>query len=205
MNAKRIFAACILMALLTVAASAQSKDRRGLWEKYFGRHHTARIQPPAVVTEAQGDEPQVAGAIAPGPKGRLEGTWLATVSFDDGFVLKVLFTFMPGKDENEGTLIDTNEFLLTPNPIGAPDQGVWKRTAERNFIATHLAFLFDANNDGLPAGTAKVRDTIALNQLGTQFTGRQFVEIFDTEGAFVVSFSATMTAVKLQAEAPPAN
>jgi hypothetical protein len=152
-----------------------------------------------------GDEPQTDIAInATGPKGRLEGTWVATVTFTDGFALKVLFTFMPGKDENEGTLIDTNEFLLTPDPIGAPDQGVWQRTADRTFIATHLAFLFNSA-DGSPAGTAKVRDAITLNQLNDRFTGRQFVEIFDTDGTFVVSFSATMTAVKLKAEAPPAH
>lgn len=202
MNRNRLFAACILTALLAVAVSAQTNDRRALWQKYFGRTRAARIQPPDA--EVQKDEPQTAAGAVTTPKGRLEGTWLATVSFDDGFVLKVLFTFMPGKDENEGTLIDTNEFLLTPGPIGAPDQGVWLRTAERNFIATHLAFLFDTDNDSEPAGTAKVRDTISLNQLGDRFTGRQYVEIFDTDGQLTATFSATMTAVKMKAEAPPA-
>jgi hypothetical protein len=205
MNSKRIFAACILTALLAVAASAQSNDRRALWTKYFGRNSVAAgIGSPSVDAEMQRDEPQSEAAITPGPKGRLEGTWLATVIFTDGFTLKVLFTFMPGKDENEGTLIDTNEFLLTPDPIGAPDQGAWQRTAERNFIATHLAFLFNSS-DGSPAGTAKVRDAITINQLNDKFTGRQFVEIFDTNGAFVTSFSATMSAVKIKAEAPPVN
>ena len=205
MNSKRIFAACILTALLTVAASAQSKDRRAVWQKYFGGNRVAtRVPPSAIEDEMQKQELQAEGTVTPGPKGRLEGTWLATVSFTDGFVLKVLFTFMPGQNENEGTLIDTNEFLLTPDPIGTPDQGVWQRTAERNFIATHLAFLFNSS-DGSPAGTAKVRDAITINQLGTQFTGRQFVEIFDADGNFVDSFSAMMTAVKLRAEAPPAN
>lgn len=203
MNTKRIFVTCILTTLLAVAASAQSNDRRAMWQKYFGRNHSAAgLQLSAPEAERQSDEPQIDG-VTPGPKGRLEGTWLATVTFTDGFALKVLFTFMPGKDENEGSLIDTNEFLLTPDPIGAPDQGVWQRTAERNFIATHLAFLFNSA-DGSPAGTAKVRDSISLNQLGDRFTGRQFVEIFDTDGAFVDSFSAIMTAVKIKAEAPPA-
>lgn len=204
MNTKRIFATCILTALFAVAASAQTIDRRALWQKYFGGKHAttnANVQPLSVDAAAQKDEPAIEGAIT--PKGKLEGTWVTTVSFDDGFVLKVLFTFMPGKDDTEGTLIDTNEFLLTPDPIGAPDQGVWQRTAERSFIATHLAFLFNSK-DGSPAGTAKVRDAITINQLGNQFTGRQYVEIFDTDGNFVVSFSAAMTAVKMQAEAPPA-
>src|SRR5436853_2208820 len=193
MNSKRIFAACILTALLAVAASAQSNDRRALWTKYFGRNHVAAgIGSSSVDAEMQRDEPQIEAGITPGPKGRLEGTWLATVTFTDGFALKVLFTFMAGKDENEGTLIDTNEFLLTPNPIGAPDQGVWQRTAERSFIATHLAFLFDSEDGGAPAGTAKVRDSITINDLGTQFTGKQFVEIFDVDGNLEVTFQATM-------------
>ena len=205
MNSKRFFVACILTALLAVAASAQSNERRAAWQKYFRGNATAsRVPPSAAEAEAQNQELQIEGTVTPGPKGRLEGTWLATVTFTDGFALKVLFTFMPGRDENEGTLVDSNEFLLTPDPIGAPDQGVWQRTAERNFIATHLAFLFNSA-DGSPAGTAKVRDAITINQLGTQFTGRQFVEIFDADGNFVDSFSATMTAVKLRAEAPPAN
>jgi hypothetical protein len=202
MNTKRIFAACILTALFAVAASAQSTDRRALWQKYFGGNRaTTSVQPLSVDEAAQKDEPLPQGAIT--PKGKLDGTWLATVSFNDGFALKVLFTFMPGRDDTEGTLIDTSEFLLTPDPIGAPDQGVWQRTAERDFIATHLAFLFNST-DGSPAGTAKVRDAISINQLGNQFTGRQYVEIFDTDGNFVVSFSATMTAVRMQAQAPPA-
>lgn len=202
MNTKRIFAACILTALIAVIASAQSNDRRALWQKYVGGNRAAlNVQPLPVDEATQKDEVFPQGTIT--PKGRLEGTWLATVSFDDGFALKVLFTFMPGKDDTEGTLIDTNEFLLTPDPIGAPDQGVWQRTSERDFIAMHLAFLFNSK-DGSPAGTAKVRDAISINQLNTQFTGRQYVEIFDTDGNFVVSFSATMTAVKMQAQAPPA-
>ncbi|HKP13912.1 MAG TPA: hypothetical protein VJZ91_17450 [Blastocatellia bacterium] len=201
MNTKRIFAACILTALIAAAASAQSNDRRALWQKYVGGNRVAARAPaPLVDDAAQKEDPQLQGIT---PKGRLEGTWLATVSFDDGFALKVLFTFMPGKDDSEGTLIDTNEFLLTPDPIGAPDQGVWQRTAERDFIATHLAFLF-SSKDGSPAGTARVRDSISLNQIGNQFTGRQYVEILDPEGHFVVSFSAAMTAVKMQAEALPA-
>ena len=202
MNSKRIFAVCILTALLAVAASAQSNDRRALWTKYFGRNHVAAgIQSPSVDAEMQRDEPQIEAAITPGPKGRLEGTWLATVTFTDGFTLNVLFTFMAGKDENEGTLIDTSEFLLTPDPIGAPDQGVWQRTADRSFIATHLAFLFNSA-DGSPAGTAKVRDGITM--MGNDaFTGRQFVDIYDTNGALVVSFRATINAARIKAQAPP--
>src|ERR1044071_1694705 len=118
MNTKRIFAACILTALFAVATSAQTIDRRALWQKYFGGNRATtnvNVQPLSVDEATQKDEPAIEGAIT--PKGKLDGTWLATVSFNDGFALKVLFTFMPGRDDTEGTLIDTSEFLLTPDPI----------------------------------------------------------------------------------------
>jgi hypothetical protein len=207
MFAKKIIFALTLTLLLATLAAAQSGERASQWKKYFGGH--ARV---SSLTPVDGEAPvefrqQEAQALQPNAaaKGRLEGTWLATVTFADGFELKVLFTFMPGKDENEGTLIDSNEFLLTPNPIGAPDQGVWQRTAERSFIATHLAFLFDAEAGGAPAGIAKVRDSITLNDIGTQFTGKQYVEIFDAQGKLVITFQATMRATRLRAEAPPAQ
>ncbi|MFL6275029.1 MAG: hypothetical protein ACJ74G_07445 [Blastocatellia bacterium] len=208
MNAKRIFATLTLIALLSVAAAAQSNDRGMLWKKYFGRNAVAvPMQSAAVEAAPQSAAPPADdrqndfGITATPSKFRLEGTWLATVTFTDGFALKVLFTFMPGRDENEGTLIDSNEFLLTPDPIGAPDQGVWQRTVDRSFIATHLAFLFNSA-DGSPAGTAHVRDGITMLD-NDRFTGRQFVDIYDTNDTLVASFRATINATRIKAQAPP--
>lgn len=209
MFTKKIFLTIAFTLLAATLASAQSNEHASKWKKYFGRNVKILSVAPVNTEESTtlDFKQEDSKAVLPNAvvKGRLEGTWLATLSFTDGFELKVLFTFMAGKDENEGTLIDTNEFLLTPNPIGAPDQGVWQRTADRSFIATHLAFLFDVENDSGPAGTAKVRDSITLNDLGTQFTGKQYVEIFDVNGALLITFQATMRAVRMKAEAPPTN
>lgn len=136
-------------------------------------------------------------------KSRLEGLWLATVTFEDEFSLKVLFNFFPGRDETEGTLIDANEFQLTPNPVCTADQGVWKKTNTNTYIATHFAFCFDANNDFEPDGSVKVRDNIEMNPKGTDFSGTQYIEIFDAKGDLVDVFEAEMTAVRINAEAPP--
>jgi len=208
MNSKRIFATCMFIALLAVAASAQTNDRGMPWKKYFERNTVVMpLQSPPAEMEIQSDglQPERAGGnVAASASTQLEGTWLATVTFEDGTVIKVLFTFMPGRNDTQGTLIDTNQFLLTPDPIGTPDQGVWQRIGLGKFIATHLAFLFNSN-DGSPFGTAKVRDAITLSNAGDKFTGTQFVEVFDTNGTEVVSVHATMTAVRLKAEAPPAN
>lgn len=134
---------------------------------------------------------------------RLEGLWLATVTFPDEFSLKVLFNFFPGRDETEGTLIDANEFQLTPNPVCTADQGAWKQTNTNSYIATHYAFCFDATNDFEPGGSVKVRDNIVMNGKGNGFSGTQYIEIFDTDGVLVDTFEAEMTAVRLTAEAPP--
>ena len=136
----------------------------------------------------------------PGHKVNIEGTWLADVTFTDGFTLKVLFTFMPVKDGEEGTLIDTNEYQFTPNPICTPDQGVWARTGDRDFAATHKTFCFDQNEGGNPAGTAKIRDSIRLNSSGNEFTGTQRVDIYDTAGNLTDTFNATMHAVRMRVE-----
>src|SRR3954470_10692044 len=102
MNAKRIFATLTLIALLSVAAAAQSNDRGMLWKKYFGRNAVAvPMQSAAVEAAPQSaaapadDRQNDFGITAIPSKFRLEGTWLATVTFTDSFALKVLFTFMP--------------------------------------------------------------------------------------------------------------
>lgn len=134
---------------------------------------------------------------------RLEGTWKTTVTFEDDFALQVLFTFMPGRSEGEGTLIDQNDYQLTPGPICTADQGVWKQTSTRTYIATHYAFCFDTDADNDPAGSVKVRDEIEINLKGTEFTGRQFIEIFDVDGILVDEFEADMEGTRVNAEAPP--
>jgi hypothetical protein len=155
----------------------------------------------AQTTDDELKEAGTSAATAPS-KSRLEGTWLTTVTFSDGFELKVLFTFIPGKDENEGTLIDQNEFQFTP-PACTADQGVWARTSNFDFIATHFAFCFDPENDNSPNGSVKVRDTIKVNSRGDGFTGRQYIEILDSNGQVVVTFEANMVGMRLRAEAPP--
>lgn len=161
----------------------------------------AAIVPAGAMAQATARTAPEIGNIA---NTRLEGTWQTVVTFEDDFELKVLFTFMPGRDESEGTLIDQNEFLLTPNPVCTADQGVWKQTSTRAYIATHFAFCFDADKGYEPVGSVKVRDEIELNLKGTAFTGRQYIEILDLEGKVVDVFEADMAGTRVIAQAPPA-
>jgi hypothetical protein len=139
---------------------------------------------------------------------KLEGTWLVTATFTDPAGIppfKVLFTFMPGRSDGEGTLLDTNENELTPNPVCTPDQGVWERRSAREFIATHLAFCFDETSvpPGNPAGHAKVRDLIRLSKSGEEFDFSQYIEGFDQNGNTVFTGHVTGHGVRVHAEAPP--
>ena len=134
----------------------------------------------------------------------LDGTWNTLVTFEDNTMLHVLFTFIPGRDDGQGALVDQNEYQYTPNPVCTADQGVWRRTGSRRFIATHFAFCFDATQGYIPAGNVRVRDTINLSHNGSSFDGTQFVEAFDVNGNLVFSIHATMHGTKISAQPPPA-
>jgi hypothetical protein len=149
-----------------------------------------------------------ANARAQDHSDKLEGTWLVTATVQDQPSVppfKVLFTFMPGRSDQEGTLVDTNETELTGSPVCTPDQGVWERRGAREFVATHLTFCFDQTSTppGNPAGHAKVRDLIKLNKNGEEFTLSQYVEAFDTFGNTVFSARINGRGVRVHAEAPP--
>ncbi len=137
---------------------------------------------------------------------KLVGTWLVDATFTDPPEIptfKVLITFMPGRDDNEGTLVDTNEFQLTPGPVCTPDQGVWERTGNRSFTITQYNFCFDTENGSVPAGPTKIRGEITLGNSGDEFTGRQFIEGFDTGGNVVFTGSVSLQGSRVKAEAPP--
>jgi hypothetical protein len=104
----------------------------------------------------------------------------------------VLITFSPGATKNEGTLIDTNEFQLTPNPVCTPDQGVWQR----------VGFCFDARAEYAPAGPTKILATISVSA-DDALAGTQFIEGFDPENNLVFRGRVALSGEGVRAEAPP--
>jgi hypothetical protein len=217
---KRIFLASIIVGMIATVATAQSNDKLNTWEELMrhkvgpaspqsaGPDTSARAQSRDDSVVAASSRQSVQAAISDPPTNRLEGTWLVTaVTVEDPSQtpFKVLFTFMAGRDENEGTSMDTNDGELTSPIIGTPDQGVWRRTGDRRFINTHLAFLFDetATPAGAPFGSAKVRDVITLDKKGNEFNGRQYVEVFDTQHNLLFVFNVIMHGVRVRAEEPP--
>jgi hypothetical protein len=151
-------------------------------------------------------------------KRRIEGTWRVTATFvsaeacdasgcapiDLSGELKVLITFAPGATKNEGTLVDTNEFQLTPNPVCTPDQGTWQRVGNGQYIATHYNFCFDATADYAPAGPTKIRASLNVSA-DDKLTGSQFIEGFDAENNLVFRARVSLEGERVHAEAPPAE
>jgi hypothetical protein len=142
-----------------------------------------------------------------GPSARLEGTWRVVATFVDPADLppvELLLSFAAGRSADEGVLMDTNAAQLVPNPVCTPDQGVWRRTRRREFVATHYNYCFDAAAEYAPAGPTKIRDRILLSADGTRLAGEQYIEGFDTSGTLVFVARARLAGTRLEAEAPPA-
>lgn len=137
-------------------------------------------------------------------KAKLEGTWLATGKFGDGFVFTPLITFAPSSSDDEGTLVQTSNMDLVGPLSSSTGQGVWQKTAGRSFIASEQAFFFDATNGFAPAGTLKIREAITITDSGNEFTGRLHVEGFDTDGNQLFSDDVVLHGVRARPEAPPA-
>src|SRR5205823_3241515 len=132
-----------------------------------------------------------------------EGNEYACQSIDVPPPFGVLITFSAGKTPNEGTLYDTNELQLTPNPVCSIDQGTWARSSYKTFRATHYAFCFDATSEYAPAGSVKVRDAITLEGADT-LSIRQRVDGFNPDGTLNFIGEVTLTGTRVVPEAPPA-
>jgi hypothetical protein len=153
-----------------------------------------------------GLEPRAAEVIDFPLNARLEGTWVVTATLTNppGIPpLEVLLTFMPGRTESEGTLVDTNSAQLTPNPVCTPDQGVWKRVKRREFVTTHKNYCFDATSGFAFAGPTLIYDSLTLANDGNSLTGTQHIVGYDAQGNVVFVGDATLAGSRLQAQAPP--
>jgi len=160
----------------------------------------------SAAAQAQSARSEVPDEVSAGIKASstLDGMWRAVVSFGDEFSLRVLFTFNNGVGNDSGTLIDQNEYQYTPNPICTADQGVWERTGNDTFIATHYAFCFDTEHGNAPAGSVRVRDNIKVDQKKGTFVGTQYIELLDADDNVLDTVEATMRGERIGAQAPPA-
>lgn len=137
-------------------------------------------------------------AQAPEPK--LDGTFNAILT-SGSFREKERYTFVSGHNADNGSVIFSNEVDAIP-PCGT-DQGVWARTGIRTYTLTHGAFCFDPSDE--TSYTLKWREVITLGPGGNKFTGRGFIEVFDSAKKLLFSSAYTLRGTRMQAEAPPAE
>lgn len=131
---------------------------------------------------------------------KLDGTFNATLT-SGSFREKERYTFASGQNADNGSLIFSNEVDAIP-PCGT-DQGVWAKTGSRTYTLTHGAFCFDPSSE--TSFTLKWREVITLGPGGNKFTGRGFLEVFDSDRNLLFSAAYTLRGVRMQVETPPAR
>jgi hypothetical protein len=131
---------------------------------------------------------------------KLDGTFDAILT-SGSFREKERYTFTSGQAADDGSVIFSNEVDAIP-PCGT-DQGVWAKTGPRTYALTHGAFCFDPSTE--TSYTLKFREVITLGPRGNGFTGRGFLEVFDSGGNLLFSAPYTLRGTRMQVENPPAR
>ena len=132
-------------------------------------------------------------------KRRIEGSWRVTLTSGD-FQQAERFTFIPGRSNDEGSLIFSNEIDSIP-PCGT-DQGSWVRVGGRDFQTTHEAFCTDLETAS-PSFRLKWREAITLGDDGDDLTGSGLFEVFDAAGELLFSAPFTLAGARMDVEPLP--
>jgi hypothetical protein len=128
------------------------------------------------------------GAVAP----EIEGTWLATITIQDGPPsFPSLVTYARG-----GALTVTDSSIAPA--LGNAYQGTWTKTGPHEFAFTFLGFQFDAN--GVFANYIRARETIQLQRDGKAYNGVSTIEILDTAQNVLATMSSTSHATRVNAQ-----
>jgi hypothetical protein len=91
----------------------------------------------------------------------------------------------------DGTFTENSQLDYAPPPPTTPGHGVWEKSGDGEFAATLYGVAIDGFDTANLAGTYRERIRLNTNSAGDQFTGTAAVEIFDTTGALVFSFTGT--------------
>lgn len=135
----------------------------------------------------------------------LAGSWRVVISFPDGRTVFALSTY--GAD---GTVISSG-LPAQPAPAGAPPgvvfvgpgHGTWEATGSDTANVTYIHLR--ASSEGQPLGTLTIRATITLSDDGQTFDGELDTTLADPAGTTLASFTATVQATRIAAEAPEAS
>ncbi len=127
------------------------------------------------------------GAVAP----ELEGTWLVTVTLQDGTPpFPSLISYARG-----GALMVTD---TGPGPAaGNVYQGTWTKTGPQEFTFTFLGFQYDSR--GALSNYVRGHETLQLESGGNAYNGVGTVEILGTDQEVSSTVGATTHATRVNA------
>jgi hypothetical protein len=94
----------------------------------------------------------------------LEGSWRETIHAPGGFSFEVLAAVAKG-----GSAVGTGSIDSTPGFKSSPAVAAWKRTGDRHFKVTALAFGF-ADTTGTLNGMYHIEESITLSANGDAYT-----------------------------------
>ncbi len=87
------------------------------------------------------------------------------------------------------------------NSVGSPQYGVWERIGDKNSRTYAVTFrqLF-YNPDSSSAGSARMQQTVILNEAGDAWSGPFVVRIYLADGTLVFTGNGTATATRIVSE-----
>ena len=87
------------------------------------------------------------------------------------------------------------------NSVGSPQYGVWERVGDKNSRTYAVTFrqLF-YNPDSSSAGSARMQQTVILNDAGDTWSGPFVVKIYAPDGTLVFTGTGTATASRIVSE-----
>ena len=87
------------------------------------------------------------------------------------------------------------------NTVGSPQYGVWERVGDKNSRTYAVTFrqLF-YNPDSSSAGSARMQQTVILNESGDSWSGPFVVRIYAPDGTLVFTGTGTATATRIVSE-----
>ena len=131
---------------------------------------------------------------------RLEGTWDVILTFSDGSQVKSVLNIAAGRSPNEGSVVHSAEPSFAPPNPTLPEQGAWRRTGRRTFVASYHGFSYTETFQ--PFGRIGFRHAITLDKNGKTFTGQAVFEVIDASGTVLFSDNVQSAGVRQRAEAP---
>ncbi len=88
--------------------------------------------------------------------------------------------------------------------VGSPQYGVWERIggkSSRTYAVTFRQLFY--NPDSSSTGSARIQQTVVLNEPGDTWTGPGVVRIYAPDGTLVFTGTATATATRIVSEPLP--